>query len=83
MHYLELIFSMLGEASTTAIVQTKNPEGFVENKKAARQGGSVAGKARLDLETKTSKKVVSTENYLPEIQKKKQLKKHMKIKILI
>ena len=40
MNDLELIFSMLGEASTTAIVKTQNPSGFVENKKAARQGGS-------------------------------------------
>ena len=49
MNDLELIFSMLGEASTTAIVKTKNPKGFVENKIAAKQGGSVAGKARMDL----------------------------------
>ncbi len=61
---LELIFSMLGEASTTAIVKTKNPIGFVENKKVAKQGGDVAGNARKELEQKTGKKVVSTENYL-------------------
>ncbi len=66
MNDLELIFSMLGEASTSAIVKTKNPKGFVENKIVAKQGGSVAGKARIDLEKKTGKKVVSTENYLPE-----------------
>lgn len=57
---------MLGEASTTAIVKTRNPKGFIENQIAAKQGGSVAGKARKDLETKTGKKVVSSENYLPE-----------------
>jgi DNA-damage-inducible protein D len=61
---LELIFSMLGEASTTAIVKTKNPIGFVENKKVAKQGGDVAGNARKELEQKTGKKVVSKENYL-------------------
>lgn len=61
---LELIFSMLGEASTTAIVKTKNPIGFVENKKVAKQGGEVAGNARKELEQKTGKKVVSIENYL-------------------
>jgi DNA-damage-inducible protein D len=61
---LELIFSMLGEASTTAIVKTKNPIGFVENKKVAKQGGDVAGNARKELEKKTGKKVVSKENYL-------------------
>lgn len=70
---LELIFSMLGEASTKAIVETKNPIGFIENKKVAKQGGDVAGKAVKDLENKTGKKVVSKENYLmlPEKAKKK------------
>lgn len=67
---LELIFSMLGEASTTAIVKTQNPEGFDENKKAARQGGTVAGNARKELESKTGQKIVSAQNYLPETSKK-------------
>ena len=74
MNDLELIFSMLGEASTTAIVKTRNPKGFIANKIVAKQGGSVAGKARLDLETKTGRKVVSSENYLPEAKKNKELK---------
>jgi len=68
---LELIFSMLGEASTTAIVKTKNPIGFVENKKVAKQGGDVAGNARKELEQKTGKKVVSKENYLQMPEKAK------------
>lgn len=68
---LELIFSMLGEASTTAIVKTKNPKGFVQNKAAAKQGGAIAGDARKALEIKTGEKVVSKDNYLPE--KKSQL----------
>lgn len=67
---LELIFSMLGEASTTAIVKTQNPKGFIENKKAAKQGGSVAGNARKELESKTGQKVVSNQNYLPEKEQK-------------
>ncbi|MFZ4545898.1 MAG: Bro-N domain-containing protein [Bacteroidales bacterium] len=71
----ELIFSMLGEASTTEIVKTKNPVGFIENKKAAKQGGTVAGNARKELEQRTGKKVVATENYLPETSKNKQLRK--------
>jgi DNA-damage-inducible protein D len=72
---LELIFSMLGEASTKAIVETKNPIGFTENKKVAKQGGDVAGNARKDLEKKTGKTVVSKENYLQLNQKtKKKLK---------
>jgi len=72
---LELIFSMLGEASTTAIVKTKNPKGFDQNKVAAKQGGKIAGDARKALEIKTGEKVVSEENYLPEAKKKVKLKK--------
>jgi hypothetical protein len=78
MNDLELIFSMLGEASTTAIVKTRNPKGFIENQTVARQGGSVAGNARHDLETKTGKKVVSSQNYLPEANKHKQLNNRKK-----
>jgi len=72
---LELIFSMLGEASTTAIVKTKNPTGFIQNKIVAKQGGTIAGDARKALELKTGEKVVSENNYLPEPKKKKELKK--------
>ena len=68
---LELIFSMLGEASTTAIVKTRKPRGFIENKNAAKQGGAVAGNARKELEMKTGQKVVTTQNYLTEKEKKK------------
>lgn len=75
---LELIFSMLGEASTTAIVKTKNPEGFIQNKIAAKQGGRIAGDARKALEIKTGEKVVSKDNYLPEGKKVKQLNKGRK-----
>jgi DNA-damage-inducible protein D len=75
---LELIFSMLGEASTTAIVKTRNPEGFLENKVVAKQGGRIAGNARKALELKTGKKVVSKNNYLPERKKKIVLKKGKK-----
>ena len=72
---LELIFSMLGEASTTEIVKTQNPKGFIQNQKAAKQGGTVAGNARKELESRTGKKVVSTDNYLPGGKKNKELKK--------
>ncbi|MBS1783500.1 MAG: hypothetical protein JSS78_10575 [Bacteroidetes bacterium] len=61
---------MLGEASTTAIVKTQNPKGFVENQKAAKQGGAVTGNARKELESKTGQKVVSNQNYLPEYKQK-------------
>ncbi len=71
---LELIFSMLGEASTTAIVKTKNPKGFVQNKIVAKEGGTIAGNARKALELKTGEKVVSKNNYLPESKKTRLLK---------
>jgi DNA-damage-inducible protein D len=72
---LELIFSMLGEASTTAIVKTQNPKGFTQNKIVAKQGGKIAGDARKALEIKTGERVVSEDNYLPEAKKNKELKK--------
>ncbi len=61
---LELLFSMLGEASTTEIVKTQNPIGFSENKKTARKGGKVAGDARKALEIETNKKVISNSNFI-------------------
>lgn len=75
---LELIFSMLGEASTTEIARTKDAQGFPKNKQAAREGGTVAGNARRELETKSGRKVVTNENYLSLSQsakKARQLKK--------
>lgn len=71
---LELIFSMLGEASTKEIAINKDAQGFVENKQAAFEGGSVAGNARRDLEQKSGKKVVSKENYRKLHQNKKLFK---------
>ena len=69
---LELIFTMLGEASTTEIARTQDAQGFPENKKAAKQGGTIAGNARRELEQRTGEKVVSRENFkeLTEGQKK-------------
>ena len=60
---LELIFTMLGEASTTEIARTQDALGFVENKKAAKQGGTIAGNARRELEQRTGEKIVSSENF--------------------
>ena len=73
---LELIFSMLGEASATAITKARDARGLEENKVAARQGGEVAGNARRELESKTGEGVVSDENFLdvPEKLKKKRKK---------
>jgi hypothetical protein len=60
---LELIFSMLGEASTTEIAKNKNAKGFVENHKAAKAGGTVAGNARKELEKKSGAEIVSSQNF--------------------
>lgn len=65
---LELIFTMLGEASTTEIAKRKDAQGFQENRSAAREGGTVAGNARKELENKSGRPVVSSESYLGESQ---------------
>ena len=72
---LELIFSMLGEASTTKVTRAKNAKGFVENKKAAKIGGKIAGNALKELEKESGEKVITSENFLPEAKEKKELKK--------
>jgi hypothetical protein len=54
---------MLDEASTTEIAKNKNAQGFVENHKAAKAGGSVVGNARKELEKKSGKKIVSAQNF--------------------
>ena len=67
---LELIFSMLGEASTKEIAVNTDTHGFEQNKKAAKAGGKIAGDARKQLEIKSGKKVVTSGNFLPENKKK-------------
>lgn len=61
----ELIFTALAELSTRQIAESTEATGMNENKAAAKTGGGIAKKARLELESKTGKKVVSGENYLP------------------
>ncbi len=68
---LELIFTMLGEASTTKIARKRDARGFTENKDAARNGGKVAGIARKELEEQTGDKVATSDNYLDEPEKEK------------
>jgi hypothetical protein len=72
---LELIFTMLGEAATTEIARNKDAQGFVPNQEAAREGGSVAGGARRDLEAKSGRAVVTRQNYLMEKPSPKRLPK--------
>ncbi len=71
---LELIFSMLGEAATTEITRTRDAQGFPQSKQAAHAGGTVAGNARRDLEKKSGRKVVTSENYLALTQSGKKAK---------
>ena len=61
---LELIFTMLGEASTTEIARRKDAQGFPANRRSAKEGGTIAGDARKALEAKSGQPVVSASNNL-------------------
>ena len=61
----ELIFTALAELSTRQIAETIAATGMAENQTAAKTGGKIARRARLELEAKTGKRVVTGENYLP------------------
>jgi hypothetical protein len=61
----ELIFTALAELSTRQIAESVDATGMTENKSAARAGGSIAAKARNQLESQTGKSVVTGANYLP------------------
>ena len=61
----ELIFTALAELSTRQIAETMNATGMKENKVAGKKGGGIAKKARRELESKTGKKVVTGERFLP------------------
>jgi hypothetical protein len=64
MNEAELIFTALAELSTRQIAETMEAKGMSENKVAGKKGGGVAKKARIDLEEKTGKKVISGGNFL-------------------
>ncbi len=70
----ELIFTALAELSTRQIAETMNATGMEENKLASKKGGGIAKKARLELEDKTGKKVVTKDNFLPTQTNLKKLK---------
>lgn len=65
---LELIFTMLGEKVTTEISKKEKPKGMPKNKKVAKRGGAVAGKARKATEKELGRSVISKNNYLPQRQ---------------
>ena len=59
---LELVLNMLAEATTTEISKEKKPATLDESKDVARQGGTIAGNTRKEIEAKTGKKIVSNQN---------------------
>ena len=59
---LEIVLNMLAEATTTELTKTTNPNGLEENRKVAKEGGSVAGNARKEIEQKTGKPVITSKN---------------------
>jgi len=61
----ELIFTALAELSTRQIAESVDATGMEENKDAGKKGGGIAKKARLELEHKTGKSVITGKNYLP------------------
>ncbi|MBQ3469414.1 hypothetical protein IJH16_00355 [Candidatus Saccharibacteria bacterium] len=63
---LELVLTMLSEASTTELAKVENPQGFLENQKIARRGGKIAGNARAEIEAETGRKVISSSS-APEL----------------
>ena len=70
---LELIFSMLGEASTAEIERARDPKTFPQHKKASKNGGTIAKNARKELEKETKREVITDENYLDEPESKKRI----------
>jgi DNA-damage-inducible protein D len=70
----ELIFTALAELSTRQIAESVNATGMPENAEAGKKGGKIARKARLELESKTGKSVITSENYLPPAKKQGQIK---------
>ena len=58
----ELILNMLAETATKDIANATHPQGLEENKKVAKDGGSIAGNARREIEMKTGKSVITSKN---------------------
>ena len=62
MSNLELVLNMLAEATTTEIPKEKRPDTFEKNKEIAKQGGTIAGNTRKEIEDKIGKKIVTSTN---------------------
>ena len=59
---LELVLNMLAEATTSEISKEKHPKSFDDSRRIAKQGGTIAGNTRREIEEKTGKKVVTSQN---------------------
>jgi len=70
----ELIFTALAELSTRQIAESVEATGIRENAEAGEKGGRISKKARLELEQKTGKRVVTDENFLPPVKSRKKIK---------
>jgi hypothetical protein len=71
----ELIFTALAELSTRQIAETEKAKGIVQNADAGKKGGKIAKDARLQLEAKTGKSVVTNENFLPPAKERRKIEK--------
>ncbi len=79
---IELIFNMLGEASTTEIEKVQNPSEFDEHLVVSRKGGEVAKIAREKLEQEIGEEIVSEENYLDEEERFARKKRKKKLAVM-
>ena len=70
----ELIFTALAELSTRQIAETDEAKGVHQNAVAGKKGGKIAKDARLALENKTGRKIITGENFLPPVKQRKKLK---------
>ena len=70
---IELILTMLGEATTTRFTRVRDSKEFPKLKKDAKDGGDVAGSTRKDIEQKLGKSVVSRDNFLEKPEEQRRL----------
>jgi len=77
---IELILTMLGEATTTRLTRERDSKKFPKLKKDAKDGGDVAGSTRKDIEQKLGKSVVSSYNFLEKSEKQKRIQHKKKEK---
>ena len=71
----ELIFTALAELSTRQIAETDKAKGMVQNSVAGKKGGKIAKDARLALEQKTGKKIITSENFLTPVKQNRKIKR--------